>query len=77
MAFKGTLVTHGRAEGLVVATGPNTQLGQVARLLQDTDDRTTPLQRRLAAFGKRLSLVVLAICAIVFTLGCCGARPRC
>ena len=69
MAFKGTLVTHGRAEGLVVATGPHTQLGQVARLLQDTDDRTTPLQRRLAAFGKRLSLVVLAICAIVFTLG--------
>jgi len=69
MAFKGTLVTHGRAEGLVVATGAQTQLGQVATLLGGTGDRATPLQLRLAAFGKRLSVVVLAICAVIFTIG--------
>ncbi len=69
MAFKGTLVTHGRAEGLVVATGAHTELGRVAGLLRDTGERSTPLQQRLAAFGKRLSLVVLAICAVVFILG--------
>ncbi len=69
MAFKGTLVTHGRAEGLVVATGAQTQLGQVASLLGDAGERATPLQKRLAAFGKRLSVVVLAICAVIFVTG--------
>lgn len=69
MAFKGTLVTHGRAEGLVVATGQETQLGRIAGLLRDTEVRSTPLQLRLAAFGKRLSLVVLCICALIFGIG--------
>lgn len=68
MAFKGTTVTHGRARGIVVATGMATELGKVAQLL-DTGDRSTPLQRRLSAFGKRLALVVLVICAVVFALG--------
>ena len=68
MAFKGTTATHGRARGLVVATGMHTELGKVARLL-DSEDRSTPLQLRLAAFGKRLALAVLGICAIVFVVG--------
>ncbi|MCF8161153.1 MAG: cation-translocating P-type ATPase [Polaromonas sp.] len=68
MAFKGTTATHGRARGLVVATGSNTELGKVAQLL-DPDDRTTPLQRRLAAFGKRLALVVIGICVVIFVAG--------
>ena len=68
MAFKGTTATHGRAHGLVVATGMRTELGKVATLL-DTEDRSTPLQLRLAAFGKRLALAVLGICAIVFVVG--------
>jgi len=68
MAFKGTTATHGRARGLVVATGMRTELGKVANLL-DTSDRTTPLQRRLAAFGKRLALAVLGICLVIFAVG--------
>jgi Ca2+-transporting ATPase len=75
MAFKGTLVTQGRGAGLVVATGAGTQLGQIATLLQGAPDQTTPLQRRLAAFGKRLSLVVLAICAVVFGIGVLRGEP--
>ncbi len=75
MAFKGTMVTHGRAEGLVVATGASTQLGQVAALLGGAPLRATPLQQRLAAFGKRLSLVVLAICALVFAIGVLRGEP--
>ncbi len=75
MAFKGTQVTHGRATGLVVATGEATQIGQVARLLRETTDRSTPLQLRLAAFGKRLSLVVLAICALIFGIGVMRGEP--
>jgi Ca2+-transporting ATPase len=69
MAFKGTTATHGRARGLVVATGMGTELGKVARLLDRDTDRSTPLQRRLAAFGKRLSLAVIAICVVIFTVG--------
>jgi Ca2+-transporting ATPase len=75
MAFKGTLVTHGRAAGLVVATGTQTQLGQVASLLQGVPARTTPLQRRLAAFGQRLSYGVLAICVLVFAIGVARGEP--
>ncbi len=75
MAFKGTMVTHGRAEGLVTAVGPGTELGRVAGLLRDTGERSTPLQRRLAAFGKRLSLVVLCICALIFGIGVARGEP--
>ncbi len=68
MAFKGTTATHGRGRGLVVATGMATELGKVARLL-DSEDRSTPLQRRLAAFGKRLALGVIGICIVIFVVG--------
>ncbi|WP_137891436.1 cation-translocating P-type ATPase [Ramlibacter sp. 2FC] len=69
MAFKGTTATHGRGRGLVVATGMATELGKVARLMAQAEDRSTPLQRRLAAFGQRLAWAVLAICAVVFVVG--------
>jgi len=69
MAFKGTTATHGRARGLVVATGMTTELGKVAGLLDRDTDRSTPLQRRLAAFGKRLAIAVIGICAVVFAVG--------
>jgi Ca2+-transporting ATPase len=69
MAFKGTTATHGRGRGLVVATGMATELGRVAGLLDRDTERSTPLQRRLAAFGKRLALVVLAICGVIFLVG--------
>ena len=74
MAFKGTTATHGRARGLVVAIGMSTELGKVARLL-DSEDRSTPLQLRLAAFGKRLALAVLAICGVVFAVGVLRGEP--
>ncbi|HEY8905999.1 MAG TPA: cation-translocating P-type ATPase [Rhodoferax sp.] len=69
MAFKGTTATHGRGHGLVVATGMATELGKVAGLLDQNNNRSTPLQRRLAAFGKRVALAVLAICAVIFGAG--------
>jgi len=75
MAYKGTLAVHGRALGLVVATGMDTELGRIAALLASAEDIRTPLQRRLARFGRQLSLAVLAICAIVFLAGLQRGEP--
>src|SRR5512135_944962 len=69
MAYKGTVVTYGCGRGLVVATGMATELGRIATLLEAAGEQQTPLQRRLAQFGKRLALTALAICAIVFIAG--------
>lgn len=68
MAFKGTFVTNGRGRGIVVATGMQTELGRIAKLLQDKES-LTPLQQRMAAFGKKLSVLVLLLCIIFFTAG--------
>lgn len=68
MGFKGTSVTNGRGLAYVVATGMQTELGHIAKMIQ-TDETTTPLQKRLAAFGKRLSAGILLICTIIFMIG--------
>ncbi|MFV5702010.1 cation-translocating P-type ATPase [Flavobacterium sp. XS2P12] len=68
MGYKGTSITNGRGLAYVVATGMNTELGQIAKMIQ-TDEITTPLQKRLTAFGKRLSVGILIICTVIFFIG--------
>ena len=69
LVFKGSQITRGRGCGVVVATGLSTELGRIARLLASEASVKTPLQVRLARFGRYLALAVLAICAVVFVSG--------
>lgn len=68
MAFKGTFVTYGRGTAVVVATGMHTELGRIAKMLQE-DETQTPLQQRMASFGKKLSVLVLFLCIVFFIAG--------
>ncbi|MGE5106327.1 MAG: cation-translocating P-type ATPase [Sphingobacteriales bacterium] len=68
MAFKGTFITNGRGKGIVIATGMETELGKIARLLEEPGIQT-PLQKRLAVFGRNLAYIILFICAVVFAVG--------
>ncbi len=75
MAYGGTVVSHGRGRGLVVATGMATEMGRIAKLLAETPEVRTPLQKRLAVFGRQLSVAALAVCALVFALGVLRGEP--
>ncbi len=68
MVFSGSLVTYGRASVLVIATGMHTELGKIAALMNQTQQRKTPLQESLDAFSARLAVGILVICAGVFAL---------
>jgi Ca2+-transporting ATPase len=69
MAYAGTVVTYGRGRGLVVATGLEREIGRIAQLLAEQAPETTPLQQKLAGFGKLLGVATLVICGVVFLVG--------
>jgi Ca2+-transporting ATPase len=68
MAFKSTLITNGRGKGVVVATAMQTELGKIAGML-DTAKSTTPLQKRMADFSRKLTFIILGLCALLFFIG--------
>ncbi len=77
MVFMGTLVSYGRGMAVVTETGMNTELGHIADMLQSIRREATPLQRRLDRMGRILAMAVLAIIAVIFTLGLLhGEDPR-
>jgi P-type Ca2+ transporter type 2C len=69
MVFMGTIVTYGRGTAVITATGMQTELGNIAELIQTVRDEETPLQRRLGQLGKTLAWVALGIIAVVVLLG--------
>lgn len=75
LVHRGTLVTRGHAEGAVVATGLDTELGKIAELLRSSKRARTPLQQRLARFGRHVAWAVLGICALIFAAGMLRGEP--
>lgn len=68
MVYSGSLVTYGRAEILITATGMETELGKIAGLMNAAKERKTPLQESLDKFSGRLAMLIMIICALVFGL---------
>lgn len=68
MVFSGSYVTYGRGSFLVTEIGMNTEVGKIAGLLQNASEKKTPLQISLDDFGKKLSVVILGLCAVLFVL---------
>lgn len=68
MGYRGTSVTNGRGVGYVTATGMNTEFGRIATMIQ-AEEVKTPLQKRLNAFGKILTIIILILCVVFFFVG--------
>ncbi|ARM30922.1 cation-transporting P-type ATPase [Prosthecochloris sp. HL-130-GSB] len=69
MAFSGTLVTYGKAEGVVTATGDGTEIGRISSLLGKVETLQTPLLRRVEEFGRVLTIAIVALSVILFVFG--------
>ena len=75
MVFSGSLVTYGRATVVVTDTGMHTEIGKIASLMNQTQQRKTPLQQSLDDFSKKLAVIILAICVVVFGLSLYREMP--
>lgn len=71
MVYSSGVVSYGRGKGVVVATGMGTEVGKIAKMLGEHDDQQTPLQVQLAKTAKVLSIIILAIAAIIFVAKLC------
>ncbi|SHH42244.1 cation-translocating P-type ATPase [Clostridium intestinale] len=68
MAFMSTLATYGRGIGVVVGTSMDTQIGKIAKMIDEAEEDTTPLQKRLANLGKTLGFAAIFICGLIFVI---------
>ncbi len=66
MVYSGSFVTYGRGEFIVTSIGMETEVGKIASLLKSTSEKKTPLQVNLDNFGKKLSILILIFCGILF-----------
>lgn len=68
MLYSGNIVTAGRAVGVVVSVGEDTEIGRIARILQSTEKEETPLQKNIKSVGKVITILILAIATVTFVL---------
>lgn len=75
MVFSGSFATYGRAVALVTAIGMHTEIGKIASLLENAQEKKTPLQQNLDSFGKKLAFIILAISGFIFVLDILRGNP--
>ncbi|MFP5369111.1 MAG: HAD-IC family P-type ATPase, partial [Actinomycetes bacterium] len=75
MVYSGTLVTRGTGTGVVVATGGETELGEIHRLVGAATSLATPLTRKLARFSRLLTVVIVGLAAVAFAVGVARGEP--
>ena len=75
MVYTSAIITYGRAAGVVVATGMDTEVGSIAGMLDSQGELETPLKKKLNAVGKTLTVVGLIVCVLIFVIGALYDRP--
>ena len=75
MVYSGSFVTYGRGEFIVTSIGMETEVGKIATLLKTTSEKKTPLQVNLDNFGKKLSILILVFCGILFGISVFRGEP--
>lgn len=75
IAYSGTVITGGNAKGLVIATGKNSQMGNISTMISQAENQQTPLQKRLGELGKVVAAICIAVCFIVFGAGVLRGEP--
>lgn len=68
MVFSSTYINSGTGEAIIVGTGNNTEIGRIAELVEGVEQEVTPMQKKLDALGRRLGIVVMALCVVVFII---------
>ena len=66
--FSSTIVSFGRGKAVVIATGMHTEIGKIAKSIDETEDEETPLSKKIDVFGKKLGKLILFVCAISFVI---------
>ncbi|MEE4242461.1 MAG: HAD-IC family P-type ATPase, partial [Desulfopila sp.] len=69
LSFKGTLVTYGMAEGVIIRTGGQTELGRISEMLSEATELETPLTRALGKLGKQITIAILALAVVIMGIG--------
>ena len=75
MLFSSSLITYGRGKAIVVETAMNTEVGKIAGMLSNQEEKETPLQEKLNNLGKTLGIVAIVICIIIFVAGLIQGKP--
>lgn len=75
IAYSGTYAINGKGEGVVIATGKKTELGKIAKLIMETEEELTPLQKQIKKFSWILGWIMLSITGIIFTIGILRGLP--
>ena len=75
MLYSGCSITYGTAKAIVTDIGMQTEMGKIAHLLNNEEDDKTPLQEKLAELGRKLGMMAIAICIVIFAIGLWYGMP--